>query len=172
MRNSCIMSCSRGGASTRTYTLMATLSAREPQPRLRHAALGVGLEHFVWGGNGYSKINPTRMETFRLSSAKWEDSQSLRGSLPECLCGMTVTNDGDSVYSFGGRSGSTLINSVYEINPRTLQCKENRPVSSYSPPGVECSGIVCFDELLVAYGGYTDRGRSDDLYVFDLRKSE
>ena len=147
------------------------MATREPQPRRRHAAFGVGLKHFVWGGYG-NEIQTKDIETLDISSGRWEQPQPLQGSLPDRLEGMAVTSDGEMAYTFGGYRGSTRINSVYEINPRTLKCEEILPVSSYSPTGMSSSAIVCFNRKLIVYGGNTDQGRSDDLLVFDLRKSE
>lgn len=145
----------------------------EPQPRWKHAAFGAGLNHFVWGGDGGSaKIQAQQIETFDVSSAKWKKPQLLQGSLPGRMYGMAITTDGESVFSFGGWNGSAHVNTIYEINPRTLKCREILPETSNSPPGISRSGIVCFNGTLVVCGGYTDAGHIDDLYVFDLRNSE
>lgn len=147
------------------------MSSTQPQPRYRHAAFGVGLKQYVWAGS--ADINTAQIETFDISSAKWEKPQLLQGSLPDSLSGMAVTTDGEHAYTFGGVKGSTRINTLYEINPRTLQCRELLPESSlHAPKGASASGLVYYKGKLVVYGGYTDEGRTDDLHVFDLRKSE
>ena len=149
------------------------MSSQEPQPRYRHAAFGVGLKHFLWGGDGFTQNQTTQIETFDISSGKWEEPRLLQGSLPDRLWSMAVTTDGEYAYSFGGYSGSTRTSNIYEINLRTMRCRELRPQSSsHAPKGTSASRIVCFDERLVVYGGYADQGYTDDLYVFDLRKSE
>lgn len=144
---------------------------REPQPRRWHAALGVGDKHFLWGGQGDS-IRTTQIETFDVFSTKWVEPQLLQGSLPDRLDSMAVATDGEKAYTFGGYRGSTRINNIYEINLLTSQCKEIPPASSYSPPGVAGSGMVYWNEQLVVYGEYTSKGRTNDLHVFDLKKSK
>lgn len=155
------------------------MSSREPQPRWKHAAFGVGLKHFVWGGDGgCAKIQTRQIEVFDISSAKWEEPQLLQGSapLPDRLWDMAVITDGENAFSFGGWKGSTRINNIYEINSRTLQCDELQPAShthQVVPQGAAGSRTVHFDEKLPFYAGETDDdGRIDDLYVFDLKKSE
>lgn len=149
----------------------------EPQPRWKHAAFGVGLKHLLWGGrddsSADSEIQCAQIDTFDVSTAKWEKPRLLQGSIPDHLDNMAVTTDGHMAYSFGGWNGTTCINAVYEINLLTLQCRAIPPESSFSPPGISGSRIVYFNEKLVAYGGYTkQRPYTDDLYVFDLKKSE
>ena len=148
--------------------------AKQPQPRYYHAAFGVGSKHFLWGGGGspQAAIQTTQIETFDVSSAKWQEPLLLKGSSPGSLCGMAVTTDGDSAYSFGGWDGSTPTNSTYKINTRTLESRHVLPTSSYAPPGVADSSILLYNEQLVACGGSTDQGRTNGLYVFDLRKGE
>ena len=146
--------------------------AKQPQPRYHHAAFGVGSKHFLWGGNPSLAIQTAQIETFDVSSAKWQEPLLLKGSSPGSLYAMAVTTDGDSAYSFGGYVGSTRTNSIYEINTRTLECRHVLPTSSYSPPGVAYSSILLYNEQLVACGGDTDKGRTNDLYIFDLRKGE
>ena len=146
--------------------------AKQPQPRWYHAAFGVGSKHFLWGGDCSPAIQTAQIETFDVSSAKWQEPLLLKGSPPGRLYAMAVTTDGDSAYSFGGYVGSTRTNSIYLINTRTLECRHVLPTSSYSPPGVAYSSILVYNEQLVACGGITDKGRTNDLYIFDLRKGE
>ena len=146
--------------------------SKEPQPRDNHTAFNFGLKHFHWGGDGGSVIQTTLIDTFDISSTKWEDPKVFQGSSCGPLWGTAVTTDGENTYTFEGYHSSTLINTVYEINPRTMQCRELPHASSYSPPAMSYSGLVFFDEKLVVYTGCTDQGLTSDLYVFDLRKSE
>ena len=148
------------------------MSTKQPQPRHYHAAFGVGSKHFLWGGDGSPAIQTAQIENFEISSAKWQEPLLLKGSLPWSLYGMAVTTDGDSAYSFGGYVGATRTNSIYEINTRTLECRHVLPTSSYSPPGVAFSSILLYNEQLVACGGYTAKGLTNDLYIFDLQKGE
>ena len=149
------------------------MSSRELQRRFYHAAFGFGSKHFLWGGLGSPAIQTAQIETFDVFSTKWQEPLLLKGSPPDRLYGMAVTTDGgDSAYSFGGYEGSTRTNSIYEINTETLECRHVLPASTYSPPRVAGSRMVSFKDVLVVYGGITDKGPTKDLYVFDLRKGE
>lgn len=147
----------------------------QPQPRYGHAAVGVGKKLLVWGGRGGStKMQSTTVETFDVSSETWEQPQQLRGSaLPDDLYGMAVANDGESAYLFGGSTGSAYFNTLYQINLTTLVCRELEPATlSNVPKKKSGSGMVYFKDKLVVYGGYTGLDWTDEVHVFDLRKSE
>jgi len=149
--------------------------SREPRPRHYHAAFGVGSKHFLLGGFR-SSIQTAQIETFDVSSTKWQEPLVLKGPPPDRQSSIAVTTDGNSAYSFGGCVGHTPTNSIYEINIRTLECRHVLPTSSYSPPGVVYSSILLYNEQLVACGGQTaerrNYGLTNDLHVFDLRKRE
>lgn len=157
--------------STRTKKEM---SSRQPEARYDHAAVGIDDKLFVWAGDGGSTNIATRtLECFNVSSLTWEQPQQLIGSLPDGLCNMAVTSEGENVYTLGGYSKSGDINRVYEINPCTLLCRELLPNSSpHTPQKQDGSHSVCFQDKLVIYGGWTVQGRINDLHVFDLENSE
>ena len=147
----------------------------QPQPRYGHAAIGVGKKLLVWGGRGGStKMQSTTVKSFDVSSKTWEELQQLCGSaLPNDLYGMAVANNGKSAYLFGGSTGSAYFNTLYQINLMTLVCREMEPATlSNVPKKKSGSGMVYFKDKLVVYGGYTDLDWTDEMHVFDLRKSE
>lgn len=153
------------------------MSSRSVQPAARrsHAAVGAGTKQYVWGGHPVSST--TTLESFDILSLTWEKPKRLLGSLPDGLWDMAITSEGDTAYSFGGRTGSypacTYFNTLYQINLSTLECKELVPENpSQAPTKTACSGVVYFNGKLVVYGGYTGQERTDELHVFDLRTSE
>lgn len=149
--------------------------SQQPKPRERHAAFGIGSKHFLWGGDGgKDAIETTEIDTFDTYSGKWEESLVLQGYLPSHLWSMAVTTDGENAYCFGGWNESTRINTVFEINPSKLQCRELRPTSPPrdAPQGTTGSRMVYFKGRLLVHGGFTGQGRIDNLHVFDLEKSE
>lgn len=149
------------------------MSAREPTARAFHAAVGVGDKLFIWGG--YGQTTTTTLESFNVCSLTWEKPRPLNGYLPSGLYNAAVTGDGEDFYSCGGETTSGRINTLYEINPHTLLCRELLPDSpSHAPQKQEGSSSVYFNRKIVVYGGYTvpSKQRTDDLLVFDLDKSE
>ena len=152
------------------------MATRQPLPRRLHAAVGIGSKLYVWGGNGdSSKIKTTALETFHVTSVQWEQSQLLNGSsMPDGLWGMAVTSDGETAYCCCGLAGSKHYNTVFEITPSQHLCKELQPTSPSDarPQGTSGSGVVRFQDKLVLFGGYTGQRRTNELHVFDLKKSE
>lgn len=153
--------------------------SRQLQPRRNHAAVGVGKKLYVWGGNtgDSTKIPSTTLENFDVSSLTWGQPQRLDGFLPDGLWGMAITSDGEDAYTFGGRTGSypkcTYFNTLYYVNPSTLQCRELVPGNpSQAPKKASGCRMVHFNGKLVVHGGYTGGGRTDQLHVFDLKTSE
>ena len=152
------------------------MATRQPPPRDSHAAVGIGSKLYVWGSNGgSSKIKTTALETFDVTSVQWEQPQLLNGSsMPNGLRGMAVTSDGETAYCCCGLAGSTRYNTVFEIIPSQHLCKELKPTSPSDarPQGTSGSGVVRFQDKLVLFGGYTGQRWTNELHVFDLKKSE
>ena len=150
------------------------MSSRRPQPTEGHATVGVGSKLHVWGGSlgsGSPKVQTTTLETFDVSSRTWERPQKLPCFLHDGLMNMAVTADGGNAYFFGGRSGPVAYhNTVYRVNPSTLQCVDLTPRND--PPKERAwSCMVHFNQKLVIHGGRTDQD-TDELHLFDLRTSE
>ena len=155
------------------------MATRQPLPRTRHAAVGIGSKLYVWGGyGGSSKIKTTALETFDVTSVQWEQSQLLDGSsVPDGLRDMTVTSDEETAYCCCGQTGSfpnyTYYNTVFEITPSQHLCKELQPTSpSLMPEKTSGSRVVRFQDKLVLFGGSTGQRRTNEVHVFDLKKSE
>ena len=151
------------------------MATRQPLPRTRHAAVGIGSKLYVWGGNGgFSKIKTTALEIFDVASLKWEEEEALHGcDMPDGLRAMAVTSDGETAYCCCGRTGSIYYNTVFEITPSQHLCKELQPTSpSLMPEKTSDSRVVRFHDRLILFGGYTDEKRTNELHVFDLKKSE
>ena len=158
------------------------MATRQPLPRTRHAAVGIGSKLYVWGGySGSSKIKSTAVEVFDVACAKWEQPQELDGStMPDGLYSMAVASDGETAYCCCGQTGSypnapnaTYYNTVFEITPSQHLCNELQPTShSHMPEGTRGSRVVRFQDRLILYGGFTGRRWTNKLHVFDLKKSE
>ena len=133
----------------------------------------------MWGGHGgSSKIKTTALETFDVTSVQWEQPQLLNGSsMPDGLQAMAVTSDGETAYCCCGRTGSypyTFYDTVFEIAPSQHLCKELQPTSPSDarPQGTSGSRVVRFQDKLVLFGGYTGQRWTNELHVFDVKKSE
>lgn len=147
------------------------MATRQPLPRQSHAAVGIGSKMVIWGGHGGStKIKTTALEIFDVSSVSWEEPQVLHGcAVPDELCGMAFTTDGETSYSF---KGTPYNQTLLQITPSQHLCQRVLPTSSYHtmPESTSGSCLVQFQDKLILHGG--NRGRTTELHVFDLTKSE
>lgn len=152
---------------------VTSMSAKQPPPRNRHAAVGIGQKLHIWGGDGGAyKIPTSTIHSFDLSSETWEKPRELDCSLPDALCGMAVATDGESAYFFGGATGSypaTYFNTLCQVKPSMLECRKLVPAAHSHTPTQKCgSGMVYFSKKLLVHGGYNGDGWTDELHVFDL----
>ena len=155
------------------------MATRQPLPRNKHAAVGIGSKLYVWGGyGGSSEIKSTALEIFDVASLKWEEQKALHGcDIPNGLEDMAVTSNGETAYCCCGRTGSYLnynyYNTVFEIAPSQHLCKKLQPTSfSLMPEKISGSRVVRFHDKLILFGGFTGQRRTNELHVFDLKKSE
>ena len=154
--------------------------SREPLPRSRHAAVGIGSKLYVWAGDhSHLTIQSRKLEIFDVPSMTWEWPQALYGSdMPDGLRGMAVTTDDVTSYTFGGATGSsnpyTYHNMLFQVTPSQHLCQTLEPLNpvSTSQKKIAGSGIVHFKDKLVLYGGFTGLGCTDELHAFDLRNGE
>ena len=129
-------------------------------------------------GMALKKIKSTALEIFDVVSLKWQVQQAFYGcDMPDGLHGMAITSDGETAYCCCGRTGSypnnTYYNTVFEIAPSQHLCKELQPTSpSLMPEKTSGSRVVRFHGKLVLFGGFTGKRWTNELRVFDLKKSE
>lgn len=158
------------------------MAARQPLPRERHAAIGIGSKLYVWGGLSSNPTLRSRgLEVFDVPSISWKEPRLLRGSsIPDRLWDMAVTSDGDTAYFFGGATGShpnyTRCNTLYRLTPsqhlsQVQEIQHTSPADT-TPQKKQGSRIVQHKDKLVLLGGRTGQGRTNELHVFDLKKSE
>ena len=124
------------------------MSFKEPQPRAGHAAVGVDQKLYIWGGNSPSRIQTATIDVFDVPSLAWQQPKKLRGSqLPDNMLGMAVATDGESAYSFGGKTDSkTAFNALFKVDLSTLLCTEiGHKISSTAPKKKSFSGMLYFD---------------------------
>lgn len=155
-------------------SLALAMSSRQPLPRDRHAAVGVGRKLYIWAGDGSAKIQASAIEIFDVSSETWDKPQHLRAPLPDGLQDVAVTTDGVYAYSFGGIADSFL-NTVYKVHlsDAELMCVELPPKNcKCAPESKSGCRVVYYNEKLVVHGGWTGPDQTDELNVLDIRTGE
>ena len=155
------------------------MATRQPLPRTRHAAVGIGSNLYVWGGyDSGSDIRTKELENFDVLSLTWKEPQVLQGvDMPDGLCAMAVTSDGETSYSFGGMTGSypyKFYNDLFQVIPSQHLCDKLQPTSpSNTAPQKKAGGrAVQYQGKLVLHGGWTGQERTNELHVFDIKESE
>ena len=153
------------------------MSTRKPLARFKHAAVGIENTLYLWGGCSTSaKIQTSILESFDVPFGTWEYPHELRGGIPDCLNEMAVATDGEYAYTFGGQTGyspGTYVNTLYRIDPITLGCRRLVPGNpSHAPKAVVSSRMVHFKDNLVVHGGFDEENSTNEVHLFDLRKSE
>ena len=153
----------------------------EPSARYGHAAVGSGSNMFVWAGEddggsdggGGSVVSSSAVEQFNVQSTSWQEPRQLRGQSPDRLCNMAVASDGEKAYYFGGvvGGGYQYCNSLYVLDLSSMQCRQ-MATGGESPTARSHSAMVHYKRRLIVYGGWTESGISDELFVFNLDTSE
>ena len=144
------------------------MAKRQPAARISHAAAGEGHSMLVWAGKDRGRFT-SKVESFDLLSLSWKEPRQLHGdNLPRGLASMAVASDGREAYLFGGTSLKGFEDKLFSVDLSSLQCRELIQRSYVSPKGREGCAMVLCEKKLVLYGGFSARGVSDGLYVFDF----
>lgn len=149
----------------------------ESEPSARHAHIAVAMGEYMYvlaGDDGGFSVNSSVVERFNVSSIFWKPPLYQDHHLPGGYSRMAFASDGEILYSFGGGfTGGQRCNTLYEINMTSRDCRELRVTDSAVLPRPRvCSQLVYLNQTLISYGGWTDSGASDELFKFDLNKSE
>ena len=153
---------------------MATKQSKYvPLPTLGHAAVPIGDKLYRWGGKG-SELWRNMVDVFDVNKEQWE-CLTTRGRPPPGIVGCAYTAIESSLFKFGGGDSHSLRNSVHQLDTETMEWRELVPRNpSDAPQKKHHCGVVSFNEdKLVVFAGYVDHWKqTDELHVFDTKKSE
>jgi hypothetical protein len=161
---------SSGQAPPRWITLAT--SAVRPAARRDHSLTFDADRGLVYLFGGRAQGNALDdLWTFDLATAAWSEV-SLAGAKPHARFGHNAVYDGVQrrLVVAMGQAGSTFFNDVWAYDPATSAWLElgagsvERPAVRYGAGGAYDSGA---NRFLVSHG-FTDQGRFDDTWVFDL----
>jgi hypothetical protein len=160
-----------GQASPPRWIALATSAAR-PAARRDHSLTfdaDRGLL-YLFGGRAQG-VALDDLWTFDLATAAWSEA-SLAGAKPPARFGHNAFYDAVQrrLVVAMGQAGSTFFNDVWAFDPATLSWVE-RGAGSGERPAVRYGAGGAYDpggnRFLVSHG-FTDNGRFDDTWVFDL----
>ena len=149
----------------------------EPLPRSIHATVAMDNKLHMWVGWAGSKEKSRqvarKIEVFDISKELWEQKPT-HGTPPPGLWDTAYTVVGSCLFVFGGYDGESVHNTLFKLDLCTFQWEEVQVSNPCSGPQRKngCGMVSYGDNLLVVFAGYTDRGETDELHVFDLGKGE
>ena len=153
---------------------MATKQSKYvPPPTLGHAAVPIGNKMYQWGGEG-SKQRRNAVDVFDVSKEQWECLTTC-GPPPPGIEGFAYTAIGSSLFTFGGTDGHSHHNSIRQLNTETMEWRELVPRNPSDAPQKKsgCEMVSLDDDQLVVFECFMEYGkRTDELHVFDTKKSE
>ena len=153
---------------------MATKQSKYvPPPASRHAAVPIGDKIYRWGGKD-SEQRRNLVDVFDVKKEQWE-FLTTRGPPPPGIDGCAYTAIGSSLFTFGGQDGHSRYNSLHQLDTETMEWRELVPRNPSDAPQKKtgCGMVSLDDDQLVVFAGFTEHGkRTDELHVFDTKKSE
>ena len=153
---------------------MATKQSKYvPPPTRDHAAVATGDKLYRWGGRG-SGQRRNMVDVFDVSKEQWECLPT-HGPPPPAIRGCAYTAIGSSLFTFGGHDGHSYYNSLHQLDTETMEWRELVPRNPSDAPQKKsgCGMVSLDDDQLVVFAGFMEDGeRTDELHVFDTKKSE
>jgi hypothetical protein len=96
-------------------------SAARPAARIRHTAVGLGGQMFLFGGQDVSKLPLGDFWKYQPDSAFWTQfmpASTMAGSvMPSARYSHTLTVVGDSIYLFGGTTSIGIVDDLWVYTP-------------------------------------------------------
>lgn len=109
--------------------------------------------------------------TFDLHSNHWEPITTQADILAEPRSEFASTRVGEILIVFGGISDSVLLGDMHYFNFRTQELNFVEPRSVMSPSRRKGSCMAAAGENIFIFGGITNEGYSDELWLFDSGSS-
>jgi len=142
-------------------SMLGRTKAYEPSPRFAHYATPVGGRCFLWGGcvpdfsaSGKKKLAST-VEIFDPYQEIWEQQPTSGVPPPGLYSGRSVSLS-DQLYSFGGSDGAFYYNTLYMLDPTSLEWKQQRVLNQADGPmrKTGCGMVPYGQDQLALFGGY------------------
>ena len=152
---------------------MATKQSKYvPPPAVGHVAVPIGNKIYRWGGKSSGQRRNV-VDVFDVSKEQWECLTTC-GPPPLGIENCAYTAIGSSLFTFGGYDGCSYYNSIHQLDTETMEWRELVPRNPSDAPQQKsiCGMVSLDDDQLVVFAGYTEHGQTDELHVFDTKKSE
>lgn len=152
--------------------LFSTISKHfeTPEKRLQAAMLVINGELYLFGGRNQD-ILYNNMWIFNVEREIWR-LETMTGELPTPRFSFASDVDGNALIVFGGEDTSGLKNDIFIYNSLNKVWKKLTPKTSIMPRPSKGACLVFNFPLVYIYGGTTDSGVSNELWLFDIGSLE
>ena len=135
---------------------------------------------FYWGGTTWDgaekkRIPVTdlnRLHEFNVKTREWR-THELKGRHPPGIYDGACAAVGDVLYLYGGLDGNGRpTGSLFELNLMTMSWNELSHPGTGGPVKKYSCGMVNNDSALILFGGFTRRGKTNELHVFHIHSGK
>ena len=155
---------------------MSSLSSR----RRLHFSATRKSSTFYWGGATWDKVEKkwvpmtdlNHLHEFNVKTRKWS-THELKDQHPPGLYYGACAAVGDVLYMYGGLDGGGWpTGSLFELNLTTMSWNELSHPGTGGPVKKYSCGMVNYGSALILFGGFTSRGKTNELHVFDIHSGK
>ncbi|KAF0972628.1 hypothetical protein FDP41_008877 [Naegleria fowleri] len=144
--------------------------------RRQHAAVCVGSKLYVFGGEMLTDMNEIKLLddliVFDRESCTWSSpfEQDQPIVKPPPMRGHSMLYDGGSnLYVYGGKTEHTYSDQMWRLNIENMKWELIEPsTQSTTPKGREMHSAILLDNIMYFYGGWSQRGPTNELISFNL----
>jgi N-acetylneuraminic acid mutarotase len=142
-------------------------SMNVPKARYGHAMEVYDDKLYILGGMDISGNDLIDISTFDLETERWNSITYKSSYAPSPRSELAHTRMGEILIIFGGSSNSNLLGDMNYFNLRTREWKAVEPKSTDNPTTRKGSCMASADNNIFIFGGITNEGYSDELWMFD-----
>eukprot|EP01091_Cochliopodium_minus_P011563 TRINITY_DN3311_c0_g2_i2.p1 TRINITY_DN3311_c0_g2~~TRINITY_DN3311_c0_g2_i2.p1 ORF type:complete len:925 (-),score=275.28 TRINITY_DN3311_c0_g2_i2:403-3177(-) len=142
-----------------------------PSPRVGHSAIAYENKIYIFGGEGPFKEQFNEIFCYDITTLTWSKIQSL-GSLPTPRSYHTATLFNDQMIIFGGVcEDNQIFDTIHCLNLKTNMWSQYGMLNA-GPNACYGHTSVIHDNSLVIYGGVTERGPTNHIYIFNFESNK
>ena len=143
----------------------------EPSGRVGFVSATIDSKVFVWGGeltNGQDTSHLKNLYILDILKENWK-SKSTTGEHPRGYRYCCSAQSGNVLYVYGGSDeNGEGTGSLFSLNLDILSWRELSPQVHDGPSKKYGGGMVVQGDKIILFGGYTARGRTNELHIFNL----
>lgn len=113
------------------------------------------------------------VDIFDLENKEWinKNKFTVKGKQPEARNAHTVTTINSKLYMYGGHSGNRHLKDMYILETTTLVWNQVNFTGESPLEGLRGHSSTYLGCHIYIFGGYDGKGRSNDLYIYDIQNN-